>query len=185
MGLNGNQPPQEPDEVLEDSNSVPETEGVTTMPGDDAAENQAEEAAQDEFDDEDEVTEAETQVVDSGYAGLDEPEADDAGDEPPVEPEAPSLAEPKPEPMPPVAEDLIAQAVEISFADFSKRHPMTSRHLKSRIGNPVDIVVQGLMEDEAFKSLMSRTAEATDAADIVKVIASIALKVAERILVTL
>ena len=137
----------------------------------DFAEARAEEDAQDEFEDEDEVTEAETQ-------------ADDSGSEPPAEPEAPAEAEAESEPEIP-AEDLIAQAVGISFANFSKRHPMTARHLKNRIGNPVDIVIRGLMEDEAFKSLMSRTAEAIDVADIVKVITGIALKVAERILTTL
>lgn len=136
----------------------------------DAAEAQAEEDAQAEYDDEDDTaTEAEAQ-------------ADDGGDDRHPQSEAPAAVEPEPEPYTGSNEDLIATAVEISFADFSRRHTMTAKHLKVRIGDPVAVIVQSLMRDEAYRSLVSRTAEASDVADIVKVISGIALKVAERII---
>ncbi len=138
---------------------------------DEAAEAQAEEDAQDEFDNEDEVN-----------ASPDSPPPNDdywAQPENQRETEAPLEAASESD------EDLIAQAVGMSYADFTKRHYMTARVLTARMGNPVEFLTETLIQDEDYKALIYATESDIDASRIAKVVVRISLAVAERVIIGL
>ncbi|KKL20337.1 hypothetical protein LCGC14_2456420, partial [marine sediment metagenome] len=105
--------------------------------------------------------------------------ADDSGSEPPAEPEAP------PEAASESDEDLIAQAVGISYADFQKRHYATARVLANRMGDPVEFLTETLIQDKDYKALIYATESDIDASRIAKVVVRISLAVAERVIIGL
>ena len=99
-------------------------------------------------------------------------EADDEADSETIAPEV-------------VPEDVIEQAVGVTFADFNRRHFMTAKLLRARVSNPVDFMVESLSQDEAFKSLLTSTEDSIVASNIAKIASGIALKLLEKFLASM
>ena len=90
-----------------------------------------------------------------------------------------------PEPEDGAVEDMIAQAVEISYADFQKRHFMTAKMLTARMGNPVEFLTETLTKDEAYRALLASTESDIEAAKIGRIVVKVALRLAEKIIIAL
>lgn len=111
-------------------------------------------------------------------------------DKPKKTPTPPKIDSPKTEvdPAPEVLagqaiDQIIEDAVGVAMEAFERRHPTTARYLKRRLGDPLEFVMQKLQEDESYGQLVADTEKALDMAQVVKVIVSVALRVAEHFLV--
>jgi len=82
-------------------------------------------------------------------------------------------------------DEIIEAAVGISMEAFARRHPTTARYLIRRLGDPLEFTIKALKEDELYQQLIANTEEALDIANVIRVIVSVALSVAERLLIAL
>jgi len=82
-------------------------------------------------------------------------------------------------------DEIIETAVGVSMEAFTRRHPTTARYLIRRLGDPLEFTIKALKEDELYQQLIADTEEALDVRKAIQVIVSVALSVAERLLVTL
>lgn len=82
-------------------------------------------------------------------------------------------------------DEIIEAAVGVSMAAFERRHPTTARYLIRRLGDPLEFTIEALKKDELYQQLIANTEDALDIANIIRVIVSVALSVAERLLIAL
>lgn len=81
--------------------------------------------------------------------------------------------------------EIIEAAVGVSMEAFTRRHPTTARYLIRRLGDPLEFTIKALKEDELYQQLIANTEEALDIANVIRVIVSVAMSVAERLLIAL
>lgn len=82
-------------------------------------------------------------------------------------------------------DEIIEAAVGVSIEAFKRRHPTSYRYIIRRLGDPLEFTIKALKEDELYQQLIANTEEALDIANVVRVIVSVALSVAERLLIAL
>ncbi len=166
MGSPENGTPAEQPEETDPGIEMPtDAQADDALSGEAEAEAQVEADAQDEYDDEDDVAEAQ--------------EADDYYSRPENQPEPLTVESDD------AVEDLIGQAVGMSYANFRQRHFMTAKVLTARMGEPVEFLTETLSRDEDYRALLASTESDIDASRIAKVVVTVALKLAEKILITL
>lgn len=82
-------------------------------------------------------------------------------------------------------DEIIEAAVSVSMEAFKRRHPTSYRYIIRRLGDPLEFTIKALKEDELYQQLIANTEEALDVANIIRVVVSVALSVAERLLIAL
>ena len=74
---------------------------------------------------------------------------------------------------------LIEEAIQMSVDRFADEHPAAYAAIADRLGDPLDIIIQGLKRDNTYNNLVAQTDKEVDIANIIKVLIPAILNIAK------